>query len=72
MFSHTVRIHVRMKDEVDIAVLDHAVNTAMKRYPYFAVRVSLDEDGGYVLMPNEKKIVVMPTGKKLPKHDLPR
>ena len=67
MFSHTVRIHVRMKDEVDIAVLDHAVNTAMKRYPYLAVRVSLDEDGGYVLMPNEKKIVVMPTGKKLPK-----
>lgn len=67
MFSHTVRIHVRMKDEVDLILLDLAVNTAIKRYPYFAVRVSLDEDGGYVLLPNEKRVVVMPTGKKLPK-----
>ena len=56
-----------MKDKVDMAVLDKAVNTAIKRYPYFAVRVSLDEDGGYVLLPNDKRIVVMPTGKKLPK-----
>ena len=67
MFSHTVRIHVRMKNEVDLAVLDQAVNNAMKRYPYFAVRVSLDEDGGYVLLPNDKRIVVLPTGKRLPK-----
>ena len=67
MFSHTVRIHVRMKDEVDIAVLDKAVNTAMKRYPYFAVRVSLDDEGGYVLLPNDKKIVVMTTAKKTPR-----
>ncbi|MCR5794640.1 MAG: hypothetical protein K6G61_04760 [Solobacterium sp.] len=67
MFSHTVRIHVRMKDEADRAVLDQAVNTAMKRYPYFAVRVSLDEEGGYVLLPNDARVVVLPTGKKLPK-----
>ncbi len=67
VFSHTVRIHVRMKDEVDRAVLEKAVNTAIKRYPYFAVRVSLDEDGGYVLLPNDKRIVVMPTGRNLPK-----
>lgn len=66
-FSHTVRIHVRMKEEVDLAVLDKAVNTAMKRYPYFAVRISLDEDGGYVLLPNKKRVVVMATGKKLPR-----
>ena len=67
LFSHTVRIHVRMKDETDIAVLDQAVNTAIKRYPYFAVRVTLDEDGGYVLLPNDKRVVVMPTRKKMPK-----
>ena len=66
LFSHTVRIHVRMKDEVDIAVLDQAVNRAIKRYPYFAVRVSVDEDGGYVLLPNDKRIAVMPTGKRMP------
>ena len=45
-----------MKDEVDIDVLDKAVNSAIRRYPYFAVRVTVDEDGGYVLVPNSKKI----------------
>ena len=65
-FSHTVRIHVRMKDEIDIKVLDHAVNSAIRRYPYFAVRVTVDEDGGYLLVPNDKKIVVMPTAEKMP------
>ncbi len=65
-FAHTVRIHVRMKDEVDINILDKAVNSAIKRYPYLAVRVTVDENGGYVLVPNEKKIVVMPTAEKLP------
>ncbi len=65
-FAHTVRIHVRMKDEVDINVLDKAVNSAIIRYPYFAVRVEVDEDGGYVLAPNDQKIVVMPTCDKLP------
>ena len=67
LYSYTVRVHVRMKDEVDIAVLDKAVNTAMKRYPYFAVMVSLDEEGGYVLRPNKKKIVVMKTARKMPR-----
>ena len=66
-FAHTVRIHVRMKEPVDIDVLEQAVNTAIKRYPYFAVRVSVDEDGGYVLVPNDKRIVVMPTAEKMPK-----
>ncbi|MBR2304299.1 MAG: hypothetical protein IJ871_04075 [Ruminococcus sp.] len=65
-FAHTVRIHVRMKDEVDINVLDKAVNAAIRRYPYFAVRVTVDEDGGYILVPNDKKIVVMPTSEKMP------
>ena len=65
-FAHSVRIHVRIKDEVDINVLDKAVNSAIRRYPYFAVRVTVDEDGGYVLVPNEKKIVVMPTAEKMP------
>lgn len=67
LFAHTVRVHVRMKDKVDIDVLEKAVNTAIKRYPYFAVKISLDKDGGYLLLPNDKRIVVMPTGKNLPK-----
>ena len=66
-FSHAVRIHVRMKDEVDINVLKNAVNLAIRRYPYFAVRVTVDEDGGYLLVQNYKKIVVLPTAEKMPK-----
>ena len=65
-FAHSVRIHVRMKDEVDMDVLDKAVNSAIRRYPYFAVRVTVDEDGGYILVPNDRKIVVLPTTEKLP------
>ena len=65
-FAHTVRIHVRMKDEVDIDVLDKAVNSAIRRYPYFAVKVTVDEDGGYVLVPNDRKIVVIPTADNMP------
>ena len=67
LFAHTVRIHVRMKKPVDMDVLDRAVNNAITRYPYFAVRVTTDDDGGYVLAPNDKKIVVLPTSKKLPR-----
>ena len=65
-FAHTVRIHVRMKDEVDIDVMDKAVNSAIRRYPYFAVKVTVDEDGGYVLVPNDRKIAVIPTADKMP------
>ena len=65
-FAHSVRIHVRMKDEVDMNVLDKAVNSSIKRYPYFAVKVTVDEDGGYILVPNDRKIVVMPTSEKMP------
>ena len=66
-FAHTVRIHVRMKEEVDINILDKAVNSAIRRYPYFAVRVTVDEDGGYILVSNNKRIVVMPTAEKMPR-----
>ncbi len=65
-FAHSVRIHVRMKDEIDINILDKAVNSAIRRYPYFAVRVTVDEEGGYILVPNDRKIVVLPTAEKLP------
>ncbi len=49
VFSHAVRIVVNMTETVDIAVLDSAVNAAIKRYPYFAVKVTVDADGGFRL-----------------------
>ena len=47
--------------------LRRAVNTAIKRYPYFAVEVTLGDDGGYDLIPNSREVVVLPTSSKLPR-----
>jgi len=44
-FSNVVRIKVTMKQSVDPDILSHAVNIAITRYPYYAVHVTLDEDG---------------------------
>lgn len=66
IFTYSVRVKVKMKDEVDINVLRHAANVAIKRYPYFAVRVVLGEDGGYDFIPNSDEVVVMETTSSLP------
>ena len=64
--SYTAKTKVRMKEKVDIDVLTHAVNIAIKRYPYFAVEVSIADDNSYELIPNSREVVVIPTRKKLP------
>ncbi len=66
IFSFCIRVRVTMKDEVDIDILRKSVNTAMRRYPYFAREVVLGDDGGYDLIPNEREVVVIETPKKLP------
>ena len=65
-FTYSVRVRVRMKEEIDINILRHAANVAIKRYPYFAVKVVLGEDGGYDFVPNKNDVVVMETRSKLP------
>lgn len=65
-FSYAVRIRVAMKEDVDISTLQKSVNTAIKRYPYFAVKVVLGEDGGYRLIHNEKEIAVITPQKIIP------
>ena len=65
-FSFIIRAKVRMKETVDPDALRRAVNTAIKRYPYFAVEVVLGDDGGYDLIPNGRDVVVLPTSSKLP------
>ena len=67
VFAMIMRLRVVMKDTVDTETLKSAVNTAIKRYPYFAVRVRLDEDGGYVLEPNKEEVVVLGKARRLPK-----
>ncbi len=64
--SYVVRAKVKMKDPVDIDVLRTAANKAIKRYPYFAVKVRVDKDGAYIYVPNEKPVSVIPMGTKTP------
>ena len=65
-FAFVVRAKLRMTETVDIDVLRSAANKAIKRYPYFAVKVEVDESGSYVRVPNDKDIAVLPMGDKTP------
>jgi len=65
-FAFVVRAKLRMTEAVDIDVLRSAANKAIKRYPYFAVKVEVDESGSYVRVPNDKDIAVLPRGDKTP------
>ena len=63
---YPIRVRVIMKDAVKADVLERAAQSAIKRYPYFAVRVEVDGEGGYVLEPNERPIAVLATQRKAP------
>ena len=65
-FAFVVRAKVRMKEPVDIDILRTAANKAIKRYPYFAKKVEIDETGSYRCMPNDKEVSVLPMGEKTP------
>ena len=64
--AFTIRVRAVMKDRVDADILNSAAQKAIKRYPYFAVRVTLDAEGGYVLEPNTSPFAVYQTKKKTP------
>ena len=57
-FRFTVRIRVRLRDNVDGNILEKAAVKAFKRFPYFNRKVTVDEEGGYILHDNDKPIVV--------------
>ena len=59
LIATSMCVRIALKEEVDIEALKKAANEAIKRYPYFAVEVSLDEDGAYTLQHNPRPIVVM-------------
>lgn len=63
-FASSIRVKVTMKEAVNIEILRVSANIAIKRYPYFAVKVTVDEDGGFVLRPNLKRVAVLPLAKK--------
>lgn len=62
--SYPIRLRVTMRDDVKGEVLNGAVQRAIRRYPYFAVKVTVDADGGYLLQPNSEPVSVAPTQAK--------
>lgn len=62
-----MRFRVAMKETVNGELLSKAANIAINRYPYFRVRVDIDENGGYILLPNDLPIVVTKTSENNPR-----
>ena len=56
----TVRFKVQLDAPVDAKMLDQAAQEAIKRFPYFSVKVGLDEGQNYTLSHNARPIAVLP------------
>ena len=52
-----IRIKVRMRDLIDPDALRYAVDTSMRRYPYFCVELR-KKDGAYIFAENTRQIVI--------------
>lgn len=67
---YAIRIRMRMLDTVDYAALKDAVDTTMKRYPYFCVRLR-EECGEFVFEDNPSPVVLSDSmyGAKLNSKD---
>ena len=66
VIRHSVRVKVRMNDVVDGDVLRKSVNMATQRYPYFRKKITVNEEGAYVLLDNSSQITVFKTKKHNP------
>ena len=58
--AFTVRYKVTLSEPVDEELLAQAAREAMTRFPYYSVKVGLDEGENYVLLPNDNPIAVLP------------
>ena len=58
--AFTVRYKVTLSEPVNEKLLTQAAGEAMTRFPYYSVKVGLDEGENYVLLPNDSPIPVLP------------
>ena len=58
--AFTVRMKITLDEAVDEVLLTQAAREAMTRFPYYSVKVGLDEGENYVLLPNDRQIKVLP------------
>ena len=56
----TVRMKIRLDTPVDARLLNEAAQEAIVRFPYFSVRVDLDESQSYALSHNGAPLAVLP------------
>lgn len=56
----SIRFALEITEDVNGEILSEAVNEAIKRYPYFSVRIKI-ENGSYIFVPNSLPIVAMKT-----------
>ena len=54
---NTFRVAIQINRLVDGEILRRAVDTAMRRYPYFSVRTAVENEE-YVLLPNDSPVVI--------------
>ena len=52
-----IRIRIRLRDLIDSEILRHAVDSTMKRYPYFCVELK-KKDGRYIFEENHRPVVI--------------
>ena len=52
-----IRIRIRLRDLIDPDILRHAVDSTMKRYPYFCVELK-KKDGRYTFEENHRPVVI--------------
>ena len=52
-----IRIRIRLRDLIDPDILRHAVDSTMKRYPYFCVELK-KKDGQYTFEENHRPVVI--------------
>lgn len=58
--AFTVRVKVTLSETIDEGILKQAAREALTRFPYYSVRVGLDEQENYILLPNDRPIAVLP------------
>ena len=53
-----IRIRIRMRDLIDPDCMRYAVDTTMKRYPYFCVELNTREDNRWEYLDNSRPVVI--------------
>ncbi len=56
----TARVKVSLDDAVDVGILIETAQEAIVRFPYFSVKLDIDEGQNFVLKFNSKPITVLP------------